>query len=243
MSINKNNFEILNSKSDIEIPNKLDIESLSTSSDNNSNELKPIENKLVYGVNLNIESPKMLGNTYSYFFVKGNPLIIIGPDYSYNICMIGTISLFYWLEFFTIFENNFKLIILIESLFYFSFMFSYSFTAFINPGIPDRYKYHSENFKNLDIEEKKNYYICEKCNIFVPKKFNTQHCYDCNICVMEFDHHCPWTGKCIGKKNIYSFYIFIVSLFLYIFSIVLTFMMYLAFLEEKRTNDKKNKKL
>ena len=28
-----------------------------------------------------------------------------------------------------------------------------------------------------------------------------------------FDHHCPWTSKCIGKGNIISFYLFILFTF------------------------------
>jgi len=30
------------------------------------------------------------------------------------------------------------------------------------------------------------------------------------------DHHCPWTGKCIGKGNYNEFYLFIVSTMIYI---------------------------
>jgi len=256
MSINKNNYSIKlstdsqnsfeNSKNSkiIEMPNKLDIETQSTTesnnNNNNNNEFLQTEKNLVYGVDLNVVSPRMLGNTYSFFFRKGNPLVIIGPDYSYNYCMIGTFSFFYWLEFFTIFKNNFKPIVYIESIVYFSFMISYLFTALINPGIPNRYKYYSKNFNNLSPKELKKYSICEKCNITVPKKYNIQHCYDCNICVMELDHHCPWTGKCIGKNNIYSFYIFIISLFLYIFSTMLTFMLFIVFLDKENKKNKGN---
>ena len=41
---------------------------------------------------------------------------------------------------------------------------------------------------------------------------NTGHCFDCNVCVEGYDHHCPWTGKCIGKKNLPFFYIFLMSI-------------------------------
>ena len=49
--------------------------------------------------------------------------------------------------------------------------------------------------KNIDIN---NY--CPKCNI----DFNgcyIKHCYICDQCIEDFDHHCIWIGKCIGKNN------------------------------------------
>ena len=42
-----------------------------------------------------------------------------------------------------------------------------------------------------------NYSTCIYCQqLRAP---GTSHCYDCDACVEELDHHCPWTGKCIGK--------------------------------------------
>ena len=41
----------------------------------------------------------------------------------------------------------------------------------------------------------------------------TQHCIECGIYVMmNNDHHCPWTSKCVGKKNIWMFNGFLISL-------------------------------
>jgi len=34
------------------------------------------------------------------------------------------------------------------------------------------------------------------------------------------DHHCPWTGKCIGKRNITFFYAFLTSIVINIFFVV-----------------------
>ena len=52
--------------------------------------------------------------------------------------------------------------------------------------------------------------VCQFCNIF--REQGTSHCYDCNACVLELDHHCPWTGKCIGKYNLRYFYGFLWSI-------------------------------
>lgn len=36
-----------------------------------------------------------------------------------------------------------------------------------------------------------------------------RHCRDCDVCVREYDHHCPWTSKCIGGNNLIRFYVFL----------------------------------
>ena len=36
----------------------------------------------------------------------------------------------------------------------------------------------------------------------------SRHCSTCNVCIKGYDHHCPWTSKCIGEANLYRFYFF-----------------------------------
>ena len=41
--------------------------------------------------------------------------------------------------------------------------------------------------------------ICRKCNLWKPDR--AHHCSDCNRCILTMDHHCLWTGTCIGHQN------------------------------------------
>lgn len=48
---------------------------------------------------------------------------------------------------------------------------------------------------------------CATCDIYRPPR--TVHCGLCNCCIERLDHHCPWLGTCIGKRNYKYFIIFI----------------------------------
>ena len=99
-------------------------------------------------------------------------------------------------------------------------LLSYCAASIINPGLPKaRYEYYATH------PHKGNYKKCRECNLWINLDRDTYHCYDCQCCVEGYDHHCPWTTKCVGRGNLYLFYIMLISTFMlfgfFIFSVIL----------------------
>ena len=142
------------------------------------------------------------------------------------------------------FDNVAYVVRVIETFVFLIEFGSYSLTALINPGIPSR-EYHSKNvhknyqfFKMKSERGESEYQKCSKCNIIVHKQMKVSHCSICNVCVMELDHHCPWTGKCIGKYNLYTFYVFVVGIFVFLVTSFVTFLNFLLNVAETQSNRK-----
>ena len=129
--------------------------------------------------------------------------------------------------------KNYLLLKIIFIVSYIIFIISYIYTIIINPGIPEK-QYSIEYFKNKKIDDKNYWQKCSKCYILIPKKFKIVHCNKCQICVREQDHHCPWTGKCIGKYNLKSFYIFVNSLMIYLIMLMVAFIGFMLYLNETK---------
>jgi len=98
-------------------------------------------------------------------------------------------------------------------------------TAFSDPGIMPRQDAYTEQYdaktKQFRVKQPTRYYdtllrghsfklkYCTTCSIYRPPRCT--HCSVCENCVERFDHHCPWIGNCVGKRNYWLFYSFITS--------------------------------
>ena len=85
--------------------------------------------------------------------------------------------------------------------------------AFCDPGIIFRFPLEKniiedrKEYKIFQLGYIKRYKFCSTCLIMRPNR--STHCGDCNNCVEKFDHHCPWIGSCVGKRNYKYFYFFL----------------------------------
>ncbi|KAL7693431.1 putative palmitoyltransferase, DHHC domain-containing protein [Plasmopara halstedii] len=91
----------------------------------------------------------------------------------------------------------------------------YALVGCSNPGIVRR----------IEVPPDNTYTYCDHCDSYRPE--GALHCLKCRVCIEEYDHHCPWTGKCIGKGNVHFFYIWLLFLVLAFVYEVIEFTMYL----------------
>ena len=160
---------------------------------------------------INPNENRIFNEIQPYFFIKEEPLFVLGPSIQYYIWIFSSSSflsvIFYSLKK----EKN----SIMQLLFWFGYLFygvTYSLLMLLNPGIP-------KNKKDIDIIElRKNYIQCEICKCIYNKNsgYLTFHCNDCNICVENFDHHCTFASKCIGNNNKFIFKLWTISIPLFI---------------------------
>ena len=148
------------------------------------------------------------GRTLFLFLDKySNPLFIIGPHWPLYVCLnsiISLIMLFIYLKFLSVYRFYTKLS---GNILFWTFFISYTYTSLINPGFP-----RNTIGRTFGIP-KNDYYFCSYCKFYLRKCSYGSHCEFCQICIEKHDHHCVWTGHCIGKNNKITFYIFVISVF------------------------------
>jgi len=65
-----------------------------------------------------------------------------------------------------------------------------------------------ETMKGYGDSDKKRVF-CRTCKIFRPP--GATHCSVCDVCVEKIDHHCPFVGNCVAKRNYKYFVLYVVS--------------------------------
>jgi len=184
------------------------------------NELHPDDNNME---DISIDQPKIdqpkkcklymyVGRSLFIFMDKyNNPLFIIGPQWPMIIfvdSIIISLMLFLYIKFwkYLCFATR-----LFGSINFWTAFLSYTYTSIINPGYPK-----NTIGRNFGIP-KNDYYFCDYCRFYLRKTSYGSHCDLCDICIEKYDHHCIWTGHCIGKNNKITFYIFVPSIFILLF--------------------------
>mmetsp|Transcript_4561 Transcript_4561/g.6795 ORF Transcript_4561/g.6795 Transcript_4561/m.6795 type:complete len:226 (+) Transcript_4561:344-1021(+) len=95
---------------------------------------------------------------------------------------------------------------------------SFALTSFSDPGMVLKQPVLKENSSTDGL------LACTRCNIY--RKPGTIHCSECDICIEGLDHHCPWTGKCIGRKNILYFRVFLGMVCVFLIAVVASVIVY-----------------
>mmetsp|Transcript_148082 Transcript_148082/g.258819 ORF Transcript_148082/g.258819 Transcript_148082/m.258819 type:complete len:315 (-) Transcript_148082:775-1719(-) len=126
-------------------------------------------------------------------------------------------------------------------------------TALTDPGIIPKGNLQGEQLKGFpnEVEEivngvKVKRRWCQTCQILRPLR--ASHCPYCDNCVKRYDHHCPWTGTCIGERN-YRFYVAFVyvttvlSVFVAVFCALNLKSAYKRFAKAHGTDDRQSKAL
>lgn len=128
---------------------------------------------------------------------NGEVVLTLGPHWCmYLVGMIGliTMGIFtiynYW-RFISAFKRTAIVTLMISECFF------YTWTALKNPGIKTR----------MVPDFTKSAITCKKC--LTTREDKCVHCPDCDVCIEGHDHHCIWTGKCIGRGNLLPFIFFI----------------------------------
>lgn len=146
----------------------------------------------------------------NYFFCWGRIMLGSHPGCFFNTCVLTSLTFSVYAAYIS---PSFPLVFLCvtSGLFVIS-LYSLLAAATLDPGIIPRNppKPHMPQIpRQTDVDGTPCKY-CDTCNIYRPPR--CKHCRFCDNCVEEFDHHCPWVGNCIGRRNYRNFLVFLFSL-------------------------------
>lgn len=154
--------------------------------------------------------------------------LIMGGDRSYLYMSVSLMSVptFCFVIPAALAEMPYPLFSLPSLLMWVVMMVSFFTAACIDPGIiPRDLSPTDTNPETVVISEGIVYKWCRTCYIYRPPR--AKHCPVCDNCVDRFDHHCPWVGTCIGRRNYRFFFTFVTTTFV---NAAYTFAMSIVFL-------------
>ena len=150
-----------------------------------------------------------LGNCHAFFGNnQGDPLFIIGPQWPMFIALTAILNIIIYFLLIRFWDSYSKFFRALGIFFTIFFQVTFTHCFVINPGFPK-----NDIGRQTGIP-KENYKFCPECKFYYDLNKKVNHCFDCGICIEGYDHHCPWVSKCIGKKNLYSFYCFMTGILL-----------------------------
>ena len=168
---------------------------------------------------INPNKERLFNSSHPFLFIQGEPIIIVGPDTQYYVWIFSFVS-FFSIIIYSLKNSH----ILFKLLFFAGYLFfaiTYTMLLLLNPGFP-------RNKNKIDPDMLKvHYHQCPDCNGIHFKREGkvTLHCNKCKICIEDFDHHCTFATKCIGRgnKGIFKIWLYSIGIFFFICFIYLLF--------------------
>lgn len=184
------------------------------------------EIKHEFNMNNNVDLNKIYlkkrkyGNMITFWQRGTAPMIAIGPNWGFFLAFTFILFITFF-GIFVVFGNRIYLYFRIAGITVYIVQFtSYTLCAILDPGLGDNSILENNDY----ILDEKIMHVCSECGLI--KKLNSKqitfHCLECDVCIEGYDHHCPWTTKCVGKKNLIWFYIFVLSTFIYLIIIFIS---------------------
>jgi len=143
-------------------------------------------------------SEAILGNHTEIYRYGDKIILTLGPHWYVAALGIAMLSAFAIYSYITFWENYSEVMKIAYSIVVPLEISLYIITALLNPGIIAR---RVPSFGKGKIR-------CREC--LTTEDDKAFHCNDCGVCITGHDHHCIWTGKCIGKGNFVPFIFFVV---------------------------------
>lgn len=176
--------------------------------DNSNRKTKPKRRKFII---------KYYGNVltiyYTHEITKYNePIIVIGPQWYVFLFGFIIFTAFECFIYSILWEKSKGVLYFVGCIINLVQLVTYLFLFLSNPGIVVR-------------PANKDEAMCRYCQCVKYVNQHQRHCQICDACFLNLDHHCPWTSKCVGYRNVFLFRAFIgftMMMFMWLVVIIIT---------------------